>query len=355
MTSQTPQTPQTPEPSASDKPSRPGTARPSAARPNAARPNAARQKRKAGDDTSLAHPRYWGSWLMVALIWVIGQLPWNILLKLGRGVGALVWRIGGTRRDIALTNIRLCFPELSDAEQLALARRTIISTGEAMLEIAGAYANRRVDLHARLEFEGLAHLRAVQQEGKGVLLVGMHLNSIDVGSRLIPAYTEFCSVYRPNNNPVLERMISRGRGGRGTDATVKAYIDRKDIRGMVRALRRGDTVWYAPDQDYGLQHAVFAPFFGVPAATITATSRLARMTGARVLTISHFRLPGGRYRISVGEPLADFPSGDELADTARINALIEAEVRKAPEQYLWVHRRFKHQPDGSNPYKKKAD
>ena len=303
----------------------------------------------------LAHPRYWGSWLLVALIWLVGQLPWNMLLALGRGLGALVWRVGGTRRDIAVTNIRLCFPSLSEPEQRALARQTIISTGEAMLEIAGAYANRRVDLHARLEFEGLEHLHAAQQEGKGVLLVGMHLNTIDVGSRLIPAYTEFCSVYRPNNNPVLEHMISRGRGGSGAGATVKAYIDRKDVRGMIRALKRGDTVWYAPDQDYGLQNAVFAPFFGVPAATITATSRLAKMTGARVLTISHFRLPGGRYRISVGEPLNDFPSGDELADTTRINALIEAEVRKAPEQYLWVHRRFKHQPDGSNPYKKKTD
>lgn len=299
--------------------------------------------------TSLAHPRYWGTWCVVALIWLIGQLPWNALLAVGRGAGHLVWWLGGSRRHIARTNIDLCFPELPEAERRELARRAVVSTGEAMLEIAGTYANRRVDLDARLEIEGLDHLKAAEARGRGVLLVGMHMNTIDVSSRLIPRYAQLCFVYRPNNNPVLERLISRGRGA---GSTAKAYIDRKDIRGMVRALRAGDILWYAPDQDYGIKHAVFAPFFGVPAATITATSRLARMSGAEVITVSHFRLPGGRYRICFSAPLQDFPSGDDTADAARINALIEAEVRKAPEQYLWVHRRFKHQPDGSNPYRK---
>ncbi|WP_111655610.1 LpxL/LpxP family Kdo(2)-lipid IV(A) lauroyl/palmitoleoyl acyltransferase [Isoalcanivorax indicus] len=301
--------------------------------------------------TSLAHPRYWGTWCVVGLIWLIGQLPWNALLALGRGLGRLVWRIGGNRRHIACTNIDLCFPDLPEAERRDLARRAVISTGETMLEIAGTYANSRIDLDARLEIEGLEHIQAAKAQGKGVLLVGMHMNTIDVGSRLIPRYVPLSAVHRPNNNPVLERMISRGRGA---GSTTEAYIDRKDIRGMVRALRNGGVLWYAPDQDYGLKHAVFAPFFGVPAATITATSRLARMSGSPVVMVSHFRLPGGRYRICFSAPLSDFPSGDDEADATHINALIEAEVLKAPEQYLWVHRRFKHQPDGHNPYRKAA-
>nr|MCH9784560.1 lysophospholipid acyltransferase family protein [Gammaproteobacteria bacterium] len=129
-------------------------------------------------------------------------------------------------------------------------------------------------------------------------------------------------------------------------------VDRNDIRQTVRLLRRGEVVWYAPDQDYGTAHAVFVPFFGVPAATITATSRIARMGKAKVIPCAHYRLPGGRYEIEFGAPLEDFPCGDDEADTTRINRTIEHYVRKHPEQYLWVHKRFKHQPPGQDhPYR----
>jgi len=291
--------------------------------------------------TRLSDPRLYPSWIGVGLFWLVGQLPWNFLLATGRGLGHLAWRLAKRRSHIARTNIRLCFPELTPEEQENLARRSVISTGEAILEMAGSFSNHRIDLDKRLVIKGMEHIEQARAEGKGVLLLGMHFNSIDVGSRLLGYLMDFYAVYRPNDNRVIDRLINQGRGN-----YLKGNVPRSDIRQMIRLLRNGEVLWYAPDQDYGIAHAVFVPFFGIPAATITATSRIARMGKARVIPTAHYRLPGGRYQIEFGPPLENFPSGDEEADTARINRTIEHYVRKHPEQYLWVHKRFKHQPAG---------
>jgi len=294
--------------------------------------------------TSLAHPYWWPSWLITGLFWLIGQLPWNLLLAVGRAVGRLAWRLGGTRRRVAETNIRLCFPELSAQEQKQLSRDAVISTGEALMETIGTLSNQRIDFGKRLHIVGREHVDSALNQGQGVLLLGMHFNTLDVASRLLGSVMTFSAVYRPNTNRVLDWLIKRARG------EVEHYIDRSDLRGLVRHLKAGRAVWYAPDQDYGIRHAVFAPFFGVPAATITATSRIAKMSGAIVIPVAHYRLPGGQYRIEFGEPLDGFPSNDDLADATRINQIIEDYVRKEPAQYLWVHRRFKRQPDNQKHY-----
>lgn len=291
-------------------------------------------------------PRLWPTRLGLALFWLLGQLPWDGLLALGRGVGRLAWWLAGKRRRITLTNLELCFPELSEAEREALAKRVLISTGEAILEMAGSFHNHRIDLGERLTVTGLEHIERARADGRGVLLLGMHFNSIDVGSRLLGKILEFSVIYRPNDNPLIDRLINQGRG-----AWVQHSVDRNDLRQTVRLLRGGEIVWYAPDQDYGTRHAVFVPFFGIPAATITATGRIAKMGRARVIPCAHYRLPGGRYEIEFGAPLEDFPSGDDETDTARINRVIEGYVRKHPEQYLWVHKRFKNQPDGRDLYR----
>lgn len=293
----------------------------------------------------MSDPRLYPSWIGVGLFWLVGQLPWNFLLATGRGLGHLAWRLAKRRSHIARTNIRLCFPELTPEEQENLARRSVISTGEAILEMAGSFSNHRIDLDKRLVIKGMEHIEQARAEGKGVLLLGMHFNSIDVGSRLLGYLMDFYAVYRPNDNRVIDRLINQGRGN-----YLKGNVPRSDIRQMIRLLRNGEVLWYAPDQDYGIAHAVFVPFFGIPAATITATSRIARMGKARVIPTAHYRLPGGRYQIEFGPPLENFPSGDDEADTARINQTIEHYVRKHPEQYLWVHKRFKHQPDGKSFY-----
>ncbi|MBB11206.1 MAG: lipid A biosynthesis acyltransferase [Alcanivorax sp.] len=296
--------------------------------------------------TRLSDPRLYPSWIGVGLFWLVGQLPWNFLLATGRGLGHLAWRLAKRRSHIARTNIRLCFPELTPEEQENLARRSVVSTGEAILEMAGSFSNHRIDLDKRLVIKGMEHIEQARADGKGVLLLGMHFNSIDVGSRLLGYLMDFYAVYRPNDNRVIDRLINQGRGN-----YLKGNVPRSDIRQMIRLLRNGEVLWYAPDQDYGIAHAVFVPFFGIPAATITATSRIARMGKARVIPTAHYRLPGGRYQIEFGPPLENFPSGDDEADTARINQTIEHYVRKHPEQYLWVHKRFKHQPDGAHIYR----
>ena len=295
-----------------------------------------------------AHPRNWLLWPGVALAWLLAQLPWRGVLALGRGLGHLSWYMTPQRRHIVETNIRLCFPELDEAQQRRLSRRSMVSTGEATLEIAATYFNRYTDLSSRLEVQGLEHLEQARAEGRGVLLLGMHLNSIDVAARLLgeAVGVEFSAVYRPNDIALLDHLIRKGRS-----AYINQYIDRKDLRGLVRELRRGGVCWYAPDQAYKTSQAVFAPFFGVPAHTITATSRIVRLSGAMVLPIAHYRLGKGRYRLEIGPPIEGLPSGDDVKDATAVNAVVEHYVRKAPEQYLWVHRRFKRQPGTeTSPY-----
>jgi KDO2-lipid IV(A) lauroyltransferase len=295
--------------------------------------------------TRLSDPRLYPSWIGVGLFWLIGQLPWSVLQAIGRGVGRLAWRLAKKRRHIAETNIRLCFPELSSQEQEDLAHRCVISTGEAILEMAGSYNNHRIDLNKNLTVTGMEHIHGCQAKGQGVLLLGMHFNTLDTCSRMLGSLLDMHAVYRPNDNPVIDRLIDKGRRN-----YIRSTVDRADLRQMLRLLRNGEVLWYAPDQDYGIAHAVFVPFFGIPAATITATSRIAKMGKAAVIPCAHYRLPGGRYQIEFGPPLENFPSGNEQADTARINQTIEHYVRKHPEQYLWVHKRFKHQPDNQKVY-----
>lgn len=296
----------------------------------------------------LYHPVWWPTWVLVGLVWLLGQLPWGLLLVLGRGLGWLAWRLRTERRRVVETNLALCFPDMPEAERAALTRATLLSTGEAMTEIAGAYTSLHFNARARLELQGFEHVEAARASGRGILLVGMHFNTIDIGARLLGegAGVRFSVVYRPNDNAVLDWLIRHGRS-----QYTEHYFDRSDMRGVVRHLRNGGMCWYAPDQDYGTQQAVFAPFFGVPASTITGTARIARMSRATVIPISHYRLPGGHYRITFDPPLADFPSGDDVADATRVNQAVETAVLRAPEQYLWVHRRFKHQADGRRIYR----
>lgn len=265
---------------------------------------------------------------------------------MGRLLGRFSYLLGGQRRHVARVNIALCFPELTDKQREDLVRKTLISTGEAAMEVAGSYCNRRIDLHKRTRIKGIEHLEKAKGKGKGVLLIGMHLNTLDVASRVIGEMMPLSAVYRPVKNPVVETLVSHGRGG-----NIEHYIDRMALRQLLRVLKAGKVVWYAPDQNYGNREAVFAPFFGVPTATITATSRIARMSSAALVPVSHFRLPGGQYEIVFGPEISNFPSGDDIEDATVINKIIENEVRKAPEQYLWVHRRFKRQPDKRSVYK----
>ena len=292
---------------------------------------------------SLLAPRHWPAWLGVGAIWLIARLPSRALVWLGRRLGALVARTPSARRRIAQTNIDLCFPARDAAARAALVDANLRDIGMMLVEFALGWmgSDRRIaDLPTRIE--GLEHLEAARAQGRGVLLVGGHFSHLELCARLVSQRIRIAGMYRKMDSAVFEWVVLRARLHYAA-----AMFDKDDIRGTVKYLRSGGTLWYAPDQDMRSKDTVFVPFFGVPAATITATHHLARLSGAVVIPFFHRRLEDGRsYALRLGAPLEAFPGADVLADTARVNDCIEQMVREAPEQYLWVHKRFKTRPPG---------
>lgn len=293
---------------------------------------------------SLLAPRHWPAWLGVGAIWLIARLPQCALMWLGRRLGALVPRVPSARRRIAAANIALCFPELDAAARAALVDANLRDIGLMLVEFAlGWMGSDRRMASIPTRIEGLEHLEAARAQGKGVLLVGGHFSHLELCARLVSQRIRIAGMYRRMDSAVFEWVVLRARLD-----YADAMFEKDDIRGTVKYLRGGGTLWYAPDQDMRSKDTVFVPFFGVPAATITATHHLARMSGALVIPFFHRRLPDGQgYALRLGAPLDGFPGTDVETDTARVNACIEQMVREAPEQYLWVHKRFKTRPPGT--------
>ena len=291
---------------------------------------------------SLLHPRYWLTWLGLGLLWLVVQLPYPWLMALGRTLGHLAQRLLKRRVAIARRNLQLAFPHLSAEEQAVLLRRNFESVGCAIFEtgMAWFWPDRRI--RALMQVEGEEHVRAAVAAGEGMLLLSCHLLTLELNARMFGLLRPGIGVYRPNTQPVLEYAQVRGR-----TRSNKALVDRKDIKGMIKALRQGEALWYAPDHDYGRHASVFVPFFAVEqTATVTGTATLARVKNARVLPCYTLRLPKGGYQLVIGAPLENYPCGDELQDARRSNEVVEEAVRRAPEQYMWLHRRFKTRPEG---------
>jgi KDO2-lipid IV(A) lauroyltransferase len=295
---------------------------------------------------SLLAPRHWPAWLGVGLIWLIARLPQPALMWLGRRLGGLVLRVPSARRHVAETNIALCFPELDAPARADLVAANLRDIGLMLVEFAlGWMGSDRRMAAIPTRIEGLQHLEAARAQGKGVLLVGGHFSHLELCARLVSQRIRIAGMYRRMDSTVFEWVVLRARLD-----YADAMFEKDDIRGTVKYLRGGGTLWYAPDQDMRSKDTVFVPFFGVPAATITATHHLARLSGAVVIPFFHRRLPGGEgYALRLGAPLEDFPGTDVLSDTARVNVCIERMVREAPEQHLWVHKRFKTRPPGLPP------
>lgn len=291
------------------------------------------------------HPRWWPTWLTLGAIWLIAQLPLRLQQTLGRLVGGLAYHLLARRRHIAETNIRLCFPELDAKQQAALVKESFRSNGIGLFESATGWFRNPERLRRYTRVHGLEHIEKALQHGKGILLLGGHYSTLDLSGSLVTLFIEADVTQRDHDNPLFNAVMTRSRESRYGIA-----LGRKDLRGLLRRLKANRIVWYAPDQDYGTRNSVFAPFFGVPAATITATARIAGSSGCKVVPFSHFRHDDGiGYDIYFHPPLEDFPSGDDIADATRVNQALESEIRKHPAQYLWMHRRFKSKPDESMP------
>jgi Kdo2-lipid IVA lauroyltransferase/acyltransferase len=285
----------------------------------------------------LLAPRYWLTWAGLGLLRLVALLPYALIVGLGRVLGVVLRHLPIRFVRTARRNIELCLPELSSAEREQLLDRHFESLGIALLEIPLAWWITPRRLAKIVRFEGVEHLHAALAKQRGVILLTAHFTSLEMAGRTLLAVAPVGFLYRPTKNEVLAYALKRFRCGYG------GYpIPRDDIRAFVSALRHNQCVWYAPDQSYRKKGAEMVPLFGIPAATNTLTSRLARMTGATVLPYFLQRLPGAQgYRAVIHPPLENFPSDCPAADAERFNHMIEAQVRIAPEQYLWIHRRFK--------------
>lgn len=291
-------------------------------------------------------PTYWLAWLGLGLLRAVCLLPFSFALRIGRGIGRLVHRVGRERRAIVRRNLELCFPELSAKERDALAYSHFEALGMSIIEMGwGRWAADRklVDITS---FEGLEHLQKAVSGGRGIILLCAHFTTLEISGRVLSLNCPpFDAVYRKNRSEFITEVLRTGRE-RSADAT----IEKRDIKKMVRSLRKGRPVWYAPDQSYNLKGSVVVPFFGVPTMHTTATSTLARLGKAVTLPYFQRRMPDGRYVLTVLPPLEDFPGDDVIKDTMKYIHVLEEYVRTCPEQYYWVHRKFKGLPDGYPDY-----
>lgn len=224
--------------------------------------------------SSFLHPRFWGLWLGLGLLWLVAQLPYRALLALGRALGAVMYRVAGERRRIAARNLELCFPELSGDERQRLLKENFASTGIAFFEMAMSWWWPKARLARLAHIEGIEHLQAAQREGEGAILMAVHFTTLEIGAALLGQVHTIDGMYREHGNAVFDFIQRRGRERHNLDSLA---VERDDVRGMLKLLRKGRAIWYAPDQDYGIKQSIFVPLFGIPAATVTATTKFARL------------------------------------------------------------------------------
>jgi KDO2-lipid IV(A) lauroyltransferase len=295
----------------------------------------------------LYSPRYWPTWVGMALLWLLSQLlPYGQAMTTGRLIGKLIFHVSSKRRHIAAVNLKICFPLLSEEGREALLMDHFHSLGIGIVMIGFAWWAKDGKLESLVEIEGIEHLKQSLDKDRGVILLSAHFTDLEITGRLLSLFQPIAVMYRPHENPVIEWAFSRNRRLR-----FEAAIPRNNIRQVVRTLRQNLPVWYAPDQSFKGRNSTLAPFFGEPAGTNTATSRLAKISGADVILFSGYRKgDGSGYRLVIHPPLSDFPTEDLTQDATRINGLIEKAINLAPEQYLWIHRRFKKRKVIPDPY-----
>ncbi|MGG7995836.1 LpxL/LpxP family Kdo(2)-lipid IV(A) lauroyl/palmitoleoyl acyltransferasee [Klebsiella aerogenes] len=292
---------------------------------------------------SLLHPRYWPAWLGIGLLWLVVQLPYPLIYRLGHGLGRLSMHFLRGRVRIAQRNLELCFPHLSPAQRHEMLIKNFESLGMGLMETSMAWFWPTHRVERWTETSGVNEVVELQEQKQGILLIGIHFLTLELGARMFGMFTPGIGVYRPNDNPLIDWLQTWGRL-----RSNKTMLDRKNLKGMVKSLKEGEILWYAPDHDYGRASSVFVPFFNVDnAATTTGTWMLARMSKATIVPFVPRRKPNGAgYELIALQPEAT-PPLDSPETTARwMNKIIEQCILMAPEQYMWLHRRFKTRPEG---------
>lgn len=297
---------------------------------------------------SFLAPKYWGFWFVLGLFWLLIQLPYPLLRYIGSALGMLFakLKIGQRRMKIARRNLELCFPEYSSQKIEQLVQENMRSVGMGLIEtgMAWFWSDKRIKKWSKVT--GLENL--TQNKKDGVIFVGVHFLTLELGARIVGIHQPGIGVYRPNDNPIMDwiQCWGRSRSNRG-------LLDRKDLRGMIRALREGNIIWYAPDHDYGRKNAVFVPLFAVPeVATTTGTAYLLKASHeSKVVPFAPLRnQDGSGYTVTISSAV-DFSDiiGDDVAIATRMNKVVETEILMGVTQYMWLHRRFKTRPRENDP------
>ena len=294
----------------------------------------------------LLKPRHWPTWLGFGMWYLLAQLPYRLQWKCASVLAPLLRR-NKKRLKYARRNLELCFPEKSDAEREQLLNDNIASTAMTVFETGIAWFWPKWRFKKLYTVSGLEHLEQAQQDGQGALLLSLHFTTLEIGTALLGQEADFDGMYRPHGNAVYD-YIQRQRRQRHTQDAIA--IPREGVRTMITRLRKGHFIWYAPDRDLGDKNSLFVPFFGVPAATVSATGKIISMGRAKVIPFSQYRLPDGKgYELVIHPPFEHFPTGDDYEDTLRVNQFMEKEIRKHPAQYFWAQPRFKSRPEGESP------
>ena len=292
---------------------------------------------------ALLHPRYWGTWFGLGLLYLLVQLPYPVLYRIGCGLGRIAKRFMKRRVKIVSRNLELCFPEMSAPEREKMIVANFESVGMGLIETGMAWFWSTARINRWCHYDGVDKVKNITASGQGILLIGVHFLTLELGARIFGIKTPGIGVYRPNDNQLLDWIQTKGRM-----RSNKSMLDRKDLKGMIRALKQGDIIWYAPDHDYGPRGSTFVPFFAVEqAATTTGTYTLAKLSGASIVPFVPRRLPNGKgYKLTILTPEISPPLESPEGTARWMNSIIEKCIKMAPEQYMWLHRRFKTRPEG---------
>jgi len=291
-------------------------------------------------------PRFWPMWCIIGALRLVSLLPFRAQLAVGRLLGRLIQLISGSRQRVVDINLARCFPEAPEAERKRIKLECYRNIGISLVEMAICWWWPAAKLKPMVEIVGREHLDAVLASGRGAILLTGHFTSLEIGARLLALFVPLQVMYRTQRNQLFDSYLFTRRNGYFVNT-----VSRKNTRQLIKGIRNQVPTWYAPDQDFRRERNVFAPFMGIATATITASSRLAQSSGAAMLPYYPERKPDGSgYVLRIDPPLADFPSGDDLADATAINRSIEKYARRYPENYMWIHQRFKTRPPGEAPF-----
>jgi len=295
-------------------------------------------------NTNFIHPKYFPTWILILLMRVGVFFPFRLQVFFGKIIGKLIYPFLTELRKTAYSNISNCFPEKKQPQVTLLVKQHFEAIGISLFETANAYYASDKKINKMLTINNEQHFTDAQKKEGGIILLCSHFMPLMLGSRALLIKHTIANIYRPQNNQLFDQVMVRGYVKNGA-----VMIKSTDTRSIIKAINNSLPIWYAPDQDLGKKNSIFAPLFGIQTATASATSRLAKNNNTRVIPYSFLRTKHG-YEMSFDKPLKNYPSDDAIKDASKTNQILEKQILKNPEQYLWIHRRFKTRPDGEETF-----